>query len=691
MTNRGEGSAPPLTLQRGGEELLLAALGDRFTTRLTTPTAIDQLRTLIEPVAVRSVARGQLVEWQVPASRLEATLAAVRQSEWVRFASRVYRLATSPRTWIYLTDQITVQFSPLVMIDQRHQLVTGPGLAEMQILEGIPNTFVYQVTGQATENPIKIANRLSRFDDVLTAEPNVVIATAPLYRPTDPLYRQQWHLTSVVGSQIQPNAHISAEPAWDLTRGTRSVVVAVCDDGFDLAHPDLQGVGKIVAPRDLKAQDAVPLPDATTDNHGTSCAGLAIGEENASGIVGVAPDCAFMPIRMTGFLDDETIEGLFRWARQQGAAVISCSWSPAAINYPLSLRQRNALTQAATKGRDGKGCVIVFSAGNANRPVSGTVNERGWPRNAVSGTTEWLSGFAVHPDVITVSACTSLNGKSAYSSWGQDVAVAAPSNNGHPSVSLPETGTVKTGPTITTATPGRGMMTSDRTGSAGYDRDAYTDTFGGTSSSCPVVAGVAALVLSANPLLTAREVKQILQQTADKITDTAADPQLGNRYGTYDRQSHSQWFGYGRVNAYRAVMAAKRLLWQGRTYTRTAELKSAAPTEIPDNDAAGVVRSLSFRRAGTVQDLIVQVTLEHEYLGDVMLHLQLPTGKELLLQGRTLGNRQRLEQQYTLRNTPILLPAIGLQAAGRWGLKVSDHAPGHTGQLLNWQLTLALQ
>lgn len=691
MTSSGGRPGQQLTLQRGGEEMLLVALGDRFTTRLTTPDAVETLRGQIEPLAVRPVARGQLVEWQVEAERLEQTLAALRRSEQVQFASRVYRLVASPRTWIYLTAQITVQFAPMVLTERRHQLTEASGLAETQALEGIDNTFVYQVTPRATQNPLKIANHLISFEEVLTAEPNVVVATAPLYRPSDNLYPQQWHLTAVIGSNVRPNAHISVEPAWDLTRGARSIVVAVCDDGFDLAHPDLQGMGKLVAPLDLKAGDAVPLPDATTENHGTACAGLAIGEENADGIVGVAPGCAFMPMRMTGFLDDESIERMFRWAIQQGAAVISCSWSPAAIKYPLSLRQRNALTLAATRGRGGKGCVIVFSAGNANRPVNGTVVERGWPRNAVSGATEWLSGFAVHPDVITVSACTSLNGKSAYSSWGRDIAIAAPSNNGHPSVSLPETGAIKTGPIVTQAMPGRGMVTSDRTGTAGYDQDAYTSTFGGTSSSCPEVAGVAGLVLSANPTLTAREVKQVLQQTADKITDATADPQLGTRYGTYDNQGHSQWLGFGRVNAYKAVLEAKRRLWQGRTYTRTANLKSESQIDIPDNDEAGILRSLQLRESGVVQDLAVQVNLTHEYLGDVMLHLQLPTGRELLLQGRTLGNHQTLNQQYNLRNTPILTQAIGLEAAGRWSLRVSDLAPGHVGKILGWHLTLALQ
>ena len=690
MSQSGRPASGQLTLQRGGEEIVLAPASDRLTTRLTSPEAVEALRAVVSPVAVRPVARGQLVEWQVEPPRLEACLATVRSQPTVAFASRVYQPVSSPRTWIYLTDQLTVQFDPAVSRSRIEAIVQPYGLGDPTALVGIPNTFIYRVTSQATENPIKIANRLISFSEVLTAEPNVVIETAPLYRPQDPLYRQQWHLSSAAGVDVGPNAHISVEPAWDVTRGSRSVVIAVSDDGFDLDHPDLQGLGKLVAPMDLKARDAVPLPTDTSDNHGTACAGLAIGEENQDGIVGVAPGCALMPIRTTGFLDDESVERIFQGAARQGAAVISCSWSPAAIKFPLSLRQRNALTQAATTGRGGKGCVIVFSAGNANRPVSGAVSEKGWPRNAISGTTEWLSGFAVHPDVITVSACTSLNTKAVYSSWGQHVAVAAPSNNGHPSVSLPEVGTVKTGPEVSGGMRGRGMVTSDRTGTAGYSREAYTDTFGGTSSSCPVVAGVAGLVLSVNPNLTAREVKQILQQTADRITDPRPDPQLGLQHGTYGNNGHSQWFGYGRVNAQKAVQEARRRLWAGRTYQRTVELSEAAPTPIPDNQPTGVGRSLQCRESGTVQDLAVQVELAHEFLGDIRVYLELPTGQELLLQGRSLGQRQTLDQRYDLSNTPGLIQAIGGAAAGKWQLRVSDHAPGHTGQLVGWQLTLAL-
>ncbi len=116
-----------------------------------------------------------------------------------------------------------------------------------------------------------------------------------------------------------------------------------------------------------------------------------------------------MPIRTTGYLDDESIEQVFDWAMTKGASVISCSWGASAVYFPLSLRQRAAITRAATEGRNGKGCVIVFAAGNANRPTSGTVNESGWPNNLLQGPVKWLSGFAVHPDVIS-SICLHQSG-----------------------------------------------------------------------------------------------------------------------------------------------------------------------------------------------------------------------------------------------------------------------------------------
>ncbi|HEY9805706.1 MAG TPA: S8 family serine peptidase, partial [Candidatus Obscuribacterales bacterium] len=422
-------SSTGIILQRGGEELLLEKVSDRFTVQPTSAAIIDQLATQIPGELQQSVTPAQSAEFMVDPAQRDRIMQEVRSAAGVNFASHVYQIKNNPGTLIYLTDKITIQFAPQVNQGTRSAIATELGLQEVQPVAGVPNTFVYQLTAEAAANPVKIANQLTRRSEVLLAEPNIVIKTQSLYRPSDPLYPKQWYLNHNGGPDLAAGSHISAEKAWDITRGSRAIVVAVADDSFDLDHPDFQGKGKIVAPRDLRDQDLLPLPDDTEASHGTACAGVAVAEENGVGIVGVAPGCALMPIRTTGFLDDETIEQIFDWAVVNGAAVISCSWGPSAVYFPLSLRQSAALTKAAKDGRNGKGCVIVFAAGNANRPVNGAINEQGWPNNVLRGPTTWLTGFAVHPDVIAVSACTSLNKKAAYSNWGTNISVCAPSNN----------------------------------------------------------------------------------------------------------------------------------------------------------------------------------------------------------------------------------------------------------------------
>ncbi|MEM7795235.1 MAG: S8 family serine peptidase, partial [Cyanobacteria bacterium P01_C01_bin.118] len=551
-------------------------------------------------------------------------------------------------------------------------------------------TYVFNLTQTATENPIKLANRLMRYPEVLVAEPNVVVSTAPLYRPKDGLYSKQWHLQHQGGTGLAPNSHISVEKAWDITRGSRSVVIAVTDDAFDLNHPDLQGLGKLVAPSDLKHRDGLPMPSQDYENHGTAVAGLAVAEETGNGIVGVAPGCSFMPIQTTGFLDDESIEQLFDWAIDQGASVISCSWSPAAVYFPLSLRQRNAINRAATKGRNGKGCVVLFSAGNANRPLNGKVNEKGWPRRALQGVTQWLGGFAMHPDVITVSASTSLNRKAAYSNWGKHVSVAAPSNNGAPNMALPDLGQVETGPLVSGRFEGLGMTTSDRIGGTGYSRTSYTSGFGGTSSACPVVAGVVGLMLSANPELRAADVKQILQDTADKIEDKNPDPQLGLTYGQYDERGHSRWFGHGKVNAYRAVKTAQTRYLSNRRLSKTIEKTSPVTLAIPSDRTAMQRAGITINQHGRIQDIQVYVDIRHGYLGDVSISLIAPQGKTVLLQGRTLGRQTQLRKTFTFENTPALSLLINHGIHGRWQIKILDHTETHQGQLSQWLLKLGV-
>ncbi|NEQ20670.1 MAG: S8 family serine peptidase, partial [Microcoleus sp. SIO2G3] len=402
-------------LQRGGEELALLKVSDRFTVSTTSDNAAEELSQALPVEEQRDIPRTPLKEFRVDPRQRDSAMQAARNSDAVAYASHVYQLKNNPETLVYLTDQLTIQFTPETDEGVIDAIASEFGLQSVKPVVGIPNTFVYQVTSNATENPVKIANRLIGRPEVLTAEPNIVVPQDSHYRPRDSQYSQQWYLYHNGGSSLATNSHIDIEKAWDITRGTRSIVVAIADDAVDLNHPDFQGTGKIVAPKDFKDQDFLPLPDISDESHGTACAGIAVAEENGNGIVGVAPGCALMPLRTTGYLDDDTIEQLFDYCIANGASVVSCSWGPAAVYFPLSLRQRAALTRAATQGRRGKGCVVVFAAGNANRPVSGTIFERGWPSGLLNGPTNWLGGFTIHPDVITVSACTSLSKKSAYS------------------------------------------------------------------------------------------------------------------------------------------------------------------------------------------------------------------------------------------------------------------------------------
>jgi subtilisin family serine protease len=678
-----------MVLQRGGEELALEKMGDRFTVRPITGQSLDPLIQQVGATATQEISSVQLIELRVDPNRLEQAMQLARASRQIAFASHVYRLQNSPNTLIYLTDEVTVQFTAQVDSAAVEALATSLGLQTAQPLEGVPHAFIFHVTDQAQTNPIKLANQLMRRPDVLAAEPNVAIKTQLMYRPRDPDYPKQWYLNNNGGSDLAPGSHIFAEAAWDITRGTRSVVVAVADDGFDLNHPDFQGQGKIVAPKDLKDGSSLPLPRDPNENHGTACAGVAIAEENGVGIAGVAPGCSFMPIRTTGFLDDATVEQIFNWAMQQGAWVISCSWGPSLVYYSLSLRQKAVINRAATQGRNGKGCVITFAAGNANRPVNGTVNEQGWPGNVLQGPTAWLSGFAVHPDVIAVAASSSLNKKAAYSNWGANISVCAPSNNAPPGMWLQETGYTYTTPAINTALPGRGVYTTDRLGPAGYSPGSFTSDFGGTSSACPVIAGVAALVLSANPDLTAQDVKLILQETADKIVDNDPDPQFGFRRGTYDGNGHSQWFGYGKINAARAVQAAQ----QRRTVapaSQRIQQQNTTVIDIPDFNPQGAVSVIQIPVAGTVRDLQVSVDIEHSFLSDLEITLIPPQGKGVLLQSRTLGRLTRLQRTYSLNDTPFLKTLLGSSASGQWQLQVIDAAPLNTGRLRSWQLSVGI-
>jgi subtilisin-like proprotein convertase family protein len=333
-----------------------------------------------------------------------------------------------------------------------------------------------------------------------------------------------------------------------------------------------------------------------------------------------------------------------------------------------------------TGGRRGKGLIFCVAAGNNNCPVQDLENTRTYRFRDRSGSVRSYSGpidrwIAAHPAVITVSACTSLKTRSAYSSWGRNICVCAPSDNWD---DLDEI-----------SPPGRGITTTDNEG-FGPDTDfsagsRFTNRFGGTSSATPTVAGVCALVLSANPSLKASEVKDLLQGTADKVglsfeTDTPV-----NEPGEFNAEGFSLWFGAGKVNALKAVQTAGAAMASEQLVMREAQ-----PNLVIPDVGAPVTSSIQITDSGAINELRISVDISHTYIGDLRIDLIAPNGTAVSLHRNTGGSTRDLKQTYSAQQTPALQPLIGKSIAGTWQLRVVDVFRFDIGRLNSWRIAARL-
>lgn len=538
-------------LLRGGKAIAIEREPDFFTTIIPDKKLLPDLERMPDVQQVKHVLDNVYKVRSVTGERDEVMNKMRRQLPKGAVVHHAYNPTGDPITRYYITDRIIVRFKSGTAAAEAEELFAKHNL---DILKFYPSadkpTYLVLVTDGTGMNPLKCSVELQEDPRVEFAEPNLINRFEQAYLPTDNLFERQWHLRSWSGLDVVAGADVDAPNAWEISRGTRSVTVAVIDDGFELTHPDLSGPGKIPFQIDFVDSDNNPLPtQASGDYHGTPCAGVAIGEENGQGIVGIAPGCSFLPVRFPLAADDNLLWEIFEYAGQR-ADVLSCSWGPVPVYAPLNQFNYDQFTRLARSGSPtGKGCVILFAAGNYNAPIQDLNNNffrwRDPSRGIVIQRGAILNGHAAHPDIITVAASTSLNKKAWYSNWGKEISICTPSNNFHP-----------IDPTV--QAPGRGIWTTDNE-EFGFDfarGSRYTGDFGGTSSATPLAAGVAALIRSVNPELTALEVKETLETTADKITDNEADPVLGNQKGNYDSNGHSEWFGFGKVNAARALTMA---------------------------------------------------------------------------------------------------------------------------------------
>ncbi|MCG6869923.1 MAG: S8 family serine peptidase [Gammaproteobacteria bacterium] len=489
----------------------------------------------------------------------------------------------------------------------------------------------------------------------LTADTTVNVT----FSGDDPLFALQWHLDNRGQTGGTANEDVNVLPVWTESgiRG-RDVRTVVVDDGLEVAHEDLapnvvEGAGwNYLSGTPDPTPPAPSLGNPADLAHGTSVAGLiAARDRNGKGVRGVAPLAGLVGynllVRATSVNEGDAMA---RDAVEN--AVSNNSWGPTDGQGTLdhsSFEWREGVRTGLTQGRNGRGIVYVWAAGN------------GAPRDNSN-----YDAYANHRGVITVASVDHDGRQSFFSERGANLWVSAP---GMPS-----------------------LVTTDRTGEYGFNstgsagnlaNNNYTNGFGGTSAAAPLVSGVVALMLEANPTLGWRDVRLILAQTARR--NDPADPGWAD-FGTAPAYHFNHRYGFGVVDAAAAVEAARTWTNVGPQISAvTAESRPSLP--IPDNDPIGASDTITASGTGIRRIEFIEVTFsaqDHGYSGDLEVVLTSPTGA-----------RSTLAETHTCANDACSVYLdwvfgsarhLGEGADGTWQLTVRDGFPGDAGTFRSWRL-----
>lgn len=408
-------------------------------------------------------------------------------------------------------------------------LTSGAGVGERSQV-----VFARGMSSQA------LAERLAREADVEYAVPDQRKRFVAV--PNDPRYTTvagsgpasgQWYLRAPSNTPGGVMAAINAEAAWDITTGSNGIVVAVLDTGIRADHPDLKRVvdgGNVLPGYDMivdtdtsndgNGRDADPSDPGdwidqadinagkfggacTADDispsswHGTQTAGL-IGAltNNGIGMASVGRNVRILPVRVLGKcggFDSDILAGM-RWAAGIAVAGLPVNPNPAKV-INMSLGGGSTCTSAyvaAVNEIVAAGVTIVASAGNsAGRAVSEPASCNG---------------------VIGVAGLRHIGTKVGFSDLGSQISIAAPGGN-----------CVNTGANDPCLYP---ILTTTNSGSTTPASSTYSDAFDisvGTSFAAPLVAGTAALMVSANGTLTPAQVRSQIQATARAFPTTGAE------------------------------------------------------------------------------------------------------------------------------------------------------------------------
>ena len=471
--------------------------------------------------------------------------------------------------------------------------------------------------------------------------------------PGDPMFEQQWHLKNIGQNGGTYGEDINVEPVWRGGHKGQSVLVAVVDDGLEAQHADLAANFS-----ELSWNYADFSNDPSTGVHGTAVAGLvAARDSNGIGGLGVAPRAQLAGYNLLeNYSTINEADAMLRHADQ--VAVSNNSWG--AVDGTGELFRsyqpwREAVQTGATQGRQGKGVIYVWAAGNGGRMEIDNSNYDGQANNRY---------------VMAVAAVGDDGVRAGYSEQGANLWLAAPSRG----------------------YSGQGLLTTDRTGERGFNASVthwdvaekdFTRYFSGTSAAAPVVSGVAALVVDANPALTWRDVRLILARTARVNDPNDADWQ--SNQGLEHRYPINHKYGFGVPDASKAVALAQT--WQpvSQEYQYHSPVLWAE-TAIPDNDSNGIISNLYIP-----EDLVIEFVevvfdaSDHGNQGDLSVSLTAPSGTQSILAQAHSCRAEPCSSRYI---NWVFGDArhLGESSLGNWQLHVNDTRAGYTGSLRSWSL-----